>query len=340
MQPDEITKQLTAFATKYGYNLKVCASPSHWQLTMRNCKFNVHYGRKGFCVVEAHGLCNIRTATLRELAGHILAITLQQGGDNQNETKTTTVAAGTTATELQDSSITVVQDTVSRLVAIYVDGRLLRVEPYLTTYSCEPRMAITMQTSLARYAAFPKQLCDVKPLCAVEFPKVGTEPTPEKAAEPAKPSSREWAAAFVEKSNRFPHAIDYADAGYGTGSQCDCTTVGECVLHAACNGHHCDRNCYTQQLQDYIVMSNTKRAPSKVEERPATVEALLAKIRTMMTDADCDTICIPLWAEKLLLQGAHLGDVRRTMRWQAGSWRPQSIYSLRCIWETKDLVVE
>lgn len=155
-----------------------------------------------------------------------------------------------------------------------------------------------------------------------------------------KPTSREWSTEFVEKYNRFPHAIDYADAGYGTGSQCDCTNMSECVLRDAFNRQHCDRNCYTQQLKDYIVMSTTKRAVSKQEDnRPTTAEALLSKIRTMMTDADCDTICIPLWAEKLLLQGANLGEVRRAMRWQAGSWRPQSIYSLRCVWETKDLVV-
>lgn len=241
----------------------------------------------------------------------------------------------------ESASTTVVQDTVSRLVAIYVDGRLLRVEPYLTTYACEPRMVITMQTSLARYAAFPKQLCDVKPLCAVEFPKVGTELTPEKAAESAKPSSREWAAAFVEKNKRFPHAIDYADAGYGTGSQCDCTTVGECVLRDACNGQHCDRNCYTQQLQDYIVMSSTKRAEPKQETgRPTTAEALLAKIRTMMTDTAITTVRIPLWAEGVLLQGVNLGEVRRAMRFQAGSWRPKSIYSMQCVWETAELVVE
>ncbi len=241
------------------------------------------------------------------------------------------------------ASTTVVQDTVSRRVAVYADGRLLRVEPDLQEYVGEPKMPVNsiMQTSLKVYGEFPQRLCDVEPLCAVEFRKVGDEPTPEKAAELAKPSSREWAAAFVEKNKRFPHAIDYADAGYGIGNQCDCATMGECVLRDACNGHHCDRNCYTQQLKDYIAMSNTKRAvPRQEDSRPTTAEALLSKIRTMMTDADCDTICIPLWAEKLLLQGAHLGDVRRAMRWQAGSWRPQSIYSLRCIWETKDLVVE
>lgn len=239
---------------------------------------------------------------------------------------------------------TVVQDTVSRLVAIYADGRLLRVEPYLTMYPGEPRMAITMQTALPRYAAFPKQLCDVKPLCAVAFSAdCDGEKTPaaaEKTCEAAKITSREWAIAFVKKHNRFPHAIDYADAGYGQGSQCACTTVGDCVLRDACNGHHCDRNCYTQQLQDYIVISNTKRAPTKEPQRPTTVEALLSQIRTMMTDVDCDTICIPLWAERLLLQGAHLDEVRRAFRWQAGSWRPQSIYSLQCIWETDELVVE
>lgn len=123
-------------------------------------------------------------------------------------------------------------------------------------------------------------------------------------------ASREWATAFVEKNNRFPHAIDYANAGYGIGNQCDCVTVGECVLRDACNGHHCDRNCYTQQLKDYIVMSGTKRAaPRQEDSRPATVEALLARIRTMIAEYSGGTIHIPRWAEDLLLLGAHLPDV-------------------------------
>lgn len=153
-------------------------------------------------------------------------------------------------------------------------------------------------------------------------------------------TSREWATAFVEKNKRFPHALDYANAGYGKGAQCDCRSLGDCVLRDAFNGQHCDRNCYTRQLQDYIATSSTKQVQPKEEQRPTTVEALLAKIRTMMTDVDCDTIRIPLWAERLLLQGAHLGEVRRAFRWQAGSWRPQSIYGLQCIWETEELVVE
>lgn len=154
-----------------------------------------------------------------------------------------------------------------------------------------------------------------------------------------KPTSREWAAAFVEKNKQFPHALDYADAGYGQGSQCDCTSVGDCVLRDA-TVSCCNRNCYTRQLQDYIALSQTKRDTAKEECRPATTEALLAKIRTMITDTACDTVRIPLWAEGLLLKGADLGEVRRAFRWQAGSWRPQSIYNLRCVWETEELVVE
>ena len=309
MQTDEITKQLTAFATKYGYKLKACASPSHWQLTMRNCKFNVHYGRKGFCVVEAHGLCNIRTATLRELAGHILAITLQQGGDNQSETKATTTETDAAVRGFPAGVVTVVRDTVSRRIAVYVGGNLLRTDSYLCSYAGEPPMSVTMETALKVYGEFPKQLCDVKPLAYVVFDHAGeTKPAAvETPCEATKTTSREWATAFVEKYKRFPHAIDYADAGYGTGSQCDCTNGSECVLRDAFNRQHCDRNCYTQQLRDYIVMSSTKRDAVKVEERrPTTAEALLAKIRTMMTDVDCDTIRIPLWAEGLLLCGANL----------------------------------
>lgn len=247
------------------------------------------------------------------------------------------------------ASITVVQDTVSRLVAIYADGRLLRVDPYLTMYPREPHMAITMQTALARYAEFPKQLCDVKPLCDVAFAASNDgEKTPspaEKTCTVAKITSREWAAAFVEKNKRFPHAIDYADAGYDQGSQCACTTVGGCVLRDACNGHHCDRNCYTQQLQDYIVMFSTKRAEPKQEDRPTTVKDLLSRI--LKLESQCRNngkvptiVRIPLWAESLLLCGAHFGEVRQAFRWQAGSWRPQSIYGLQCIWETEELVVE
>ena len=239
--------------------------------------------------------------------------------------------------------VTVVRDTVSRRIAVYVGGNLLRTDSYLCSYAGEPPMSVTMETALKVYGEFPKQLCDVKPLAYVVFDHAGeTKPAAvETPCEATKTTSREWATAFVEKYKRFPHAIDYADAGYGTGSQCDCTNGSECVLRDAFNRQHCDRNCYTQQLRDYIVMSSTKRDAVKVEERrPTTAEALLAKIRTMMTDVDCDTIRIPLWAEGLLLCGANLGEVRRAFRWQAGSWRPQSIYSLKCVWETEELVVE
>lgn len=241
--------------------------------------------------------------------------------------------------------VTVVRDTVSRRVAVYVGGNLLRTDSYLFSYAGEPPMSVTMETSLKVYGEFPKQLCDVEPLCAVEFSKVGTEPTPEKAAEPAKPSSREWATSFVEKYKRFPHAIDYADAGFGTDSQCDCTNMSECVLRDAFNRQHCDRNCYTQQLKDYIVMSSTKRAEPKQEDRPATVEDLLSRISKL--ESQCRNngkvpaiVRIPLWAEGLLLQGVHNTDVRRELRWRAGSWRPHAIWGLQCIWETEELVVE
>ena len=152
-------------------------------------------------------------------------------------------------------------------------------------------------------------------------------------------TSRAWATAFVEKHNRFPHALDYANAGFGTGTQCDCPTVGECVLRDACNGHHCDRNCYTQQLKDYIVMSHTKRAEPVQEVRPATTEALLANIRTMIAESSGDTIHIPRWAEDLLLQWVHLPDSRRVMQWRAGDWRPQAIYGMRCVWDADVLIV-
>jgi hypothetical protein len=280
MQTDEITKQLTAFATKYGYKLKACASPSHWQLTMRNCKFNVHYGRKGFCVVEAHGLCNIRTATLRELAGHILAITLQQGGDNQSETKATTAE---------------------------IDA-------------------------------------DVKPLAYVVFDRAGeTKPAAvETPREPAKITSREWAAAFVEKNKRFPHALNYADAGYGQGTQCACPTVGECVLREA-TIDCCSRNCYTQQLQDYIALSSTKREPTHLG-RPQTIEALVIQITSLETlyrkqGTSPTTLYMPQWAEELLLSAINLSHVRAAMEWRANDWRPYSIYGLRFVWGSNVLNV-
>ena len=346
MQTDEITKQLTAFATHYGYKLKACASPSHWQLTMRNCKFNVHYGRKGFCVVEAHGLCNIRTATLRELAGHILAITLQQGGDNQSETKATTTETDAAVRGFPAGVVTVVRDTVSRRIAVYVGGNLLRTDSYLCSYAGEPPMSVTMETALKVYGEFPKQLCDVKPLAYVVFDRAG-ETKPAVAETPcasAKTTSREWATAFVEKHKRFPHALDYANAGYDKGTQCDCRSLGDCVLRDAFNGQHCDRNCYTDQLRDYIAMSNTKRAEPKQEDRPATVEELLSRISKL--ESQCrnngkspTTVYIPSWAESLLLCGIHLPEVRTTMKWRAHDWRPYSIYSLACVWGSDEFLL-
>lgn len=235
--------------------------------------------------------------------------------------------------------VTIVQDTRTDGQAMYVGDNLRRVAKPLSATEVSAQMGDAtvglrvVLTTLGYMQPFPSRLQDCQTRPAIP------DTCNDNAAAAAKPSSREWATAFVEKHNQFPHALDYADAGYGTGSQCDCKSVGDCVLRDA-TVSCCNRNCYTQQLKDYIVMSTTKRAVPKVEERrPNTVEALLAQIKTMIDDVDCNNIHIPEWAENLLLQGAHLGDVRRAFRWQAGSWRPLSIYSLRCVWDADELVV-
>lgn len=163
---------------------------------------------------------------------------------------------------------------------------------------------------------------------------------------PTKTTSREWAAAFAAENHRFPHALDYANAGYDQGGQCDCSSKGDCVLRDACNGHSCDRNCYTQQLKDYIVMSNTKRQPAH-PERPQTTEAVLMRINELeysgrRSGKTPTRVYIPKWAEELVLNGIHLSHMRMAMKWRAGSWRPYSIYGLECIWDTaaNDLAVE
>lgn len=161
-----------------------------------------------------------------------------------------------------------------------------------------------------------------------------------------KMTSREWATQFVVENHRFPHALDYANAGYDQGGQCDCSSIGDCVLRDACNGHSCDRNCYTQQLKDYIVMSNTKRQPAH-PERPQTTEAVLMRINELeysgrRSGKTPTRVYIPKWAEELVLNGIHLSHMRMAMKWRAGSWRPYSIYGLECIWDTaaNDLAVE
>lgn len=170
--------------------------------------------------------------------------------------------------------------------------------------------------------------------------------TPCEATKATKLTSREWATQFVEKNKRFPHAIDYADAGYDQGSQCDCATVGECVLRDACNGHSCGRNCYTQQLKDYIVMSNTKRSATVQEDRPKTTGGLLVHISRLASDLAGrhrgivpTMVHMPEWAEQLLLQGTHLPNVRCHMVWQAGDWRPRDICGMQVVWGSQKLDV-
>lgn len=74
-------------------------------------------------------------------------------------------------------------------------------------------------------------------------------------------TSRQWAARFWEANGRFPLSLDYHAAGYGAGSQCACASAGECVLKDA-TVNHCNRNCYTVQLQDYIALT-TKTSEKK-----------------------------------------------------------------------------
>ena len=69
-------------------------------------------------------------------------------------------------------------------------------------------------------------------------------------------ASLAWAREFLKLNGRFPDAIDYSEEGY-SGGQCDCDIVGQCPL--GINGKvpvMTDRNCYANQLRDFIALAN------------------------------------------------------------------------------------
>lgn len=83
--------------------------------------------------------------------------------------------------------------------------------------------------------------------------------------------SRSWATDFVLQIGRFPNAIEYANAGFGDG-QCGCEMGGQCSLrdHELCPVS-CDRNCYADQLRDFIAI--TRQLPNVDESLQRDAES-------------------------------------------------------------------
>jgi len=169
---------------------------------------------------------------------------------------------------------------------------------------------------------------------------------PAAEAIPTKTTSREWAAAFAAANKRFPHALDYANSGYDQGSQCDCNSIGDCVLRDACGGHSCDRNCYTQQLKDYIVLSNTKAGvPKSPDQRPYTAENTPDRLYDMKRKyLERHQAARPLYVHitsevEQLMQECKDARTAYSAVWQAGSWRPYSIFGMECVWDSASVFI-
>ena len=71
------------------------------------------------------------------------------------------------------------------------------------------------------------------------------------------PDSLTWARDFIRDFKRLPTALEYAENGYGDGSQCDCEAMGQCPVNS--NGKmetRTNRRCYANQLRDFIALSD------------------------------------------------------------------------------------